>query len=63
VDSVHAALRDHAAITGQPAELYDVMAATGLAAGPAGRALAALAADGRARRVGTDPDTWTHAAA
>jgi hypothetical protein len=63
LDAVHAALRDHTAATGQPAELYDVMAATGLAAGPAGRALAALAADGRARQVSTDPDAWTHAAA
>ena len=36
------------------------MAATGLAAGPAGRALAALAADGRARQAG--PDTWAPAA-
>ena len=36
------------------------MAATGLAAGPAGRALAALTADGRALQPG--PGTWTHAA-
>jgi hypothetical protein len=60
LDAVHAALRDHAASYGAPAELYDVMAATGLAAGPAGRALAALTADGRARQPG--PGTWTHAA-
>jgi hypothetical protein len=63
LDAVDAALRDHAADTGQPAELYDVMAATGLAAGPTKRALAALGADGRARQVGTDPDTWAPVAA
>jgi hypothetical protein len=60
LESVAAALADHAATYGQPAELYDVMAATGLAAGPAGRALAALAADGRASQAG--PGTWAPAA-
>jgi hypothetical protein len=59
LDAVDAALRDHAAAHGQPAELYDVMAATGLAAGPAGRALAALAADGRAAQAG--PGAWAPA--
>jgi hypothetical protein len=61
LDAVAAALADHAAEYGEPAELYDVMAATGLAAGPAGRALAALAASGRARQAG--PGTWTPAVA
>lgn len=51
-------VREHG---GQGAELYDVMQATGLAAGPAGRALAALAADGRARQAG--PGTWIPAQA
>jgi hypothetical protein len=59
LESVAAALADHAATYGQAAELYDVMAATGLAAGPAGRALAALAADGRASQAG--PGTWAPA--
>lgn len=61
LDAVHSALRDHTATYGGPAELYDVMAATGLAAGPAGRALTALAADGRARQTG--PDAWAPASA
>jgi hypothetical protein len=51
-------VREHG---GQGAELYDVMQATGLAAGPAGRALAALAASGRARQAG--PGTWIPAQA
>lgn len=62
VEAVASALRAHAADYGAPAELYDVMDATGLGFGPAGRALKVLAADGRARQVGTAPDTWVHAA-
>lgn len=62
LEAVAAALRHHASTTGQPAELYDVMAATGLAARPAGRALAALTADGRASEAGPDTWTWTAAA-
>lgn len=57
LDTVAAALDAHTAEHGQGAELYDVMTATGLAAGPAGRALAALAASGRARQSG--PGTWS----
>jgi hypothetical protein len=60
LDAVAAALADHAAEHGEPAELYDVMAATGLAAGPAARALADLTAGGRARQAG--PGSWTPAA-
>lgn len=57
VDAAAAALRDHVADhDGEPAELFDVMAATGLAAGPASRALEALAAEGRARHAG--PGAW-----
>jgi hypothetical protein len=56
LDQVARALDSHAGNGGQGAELYDIMHATGLAAGPAGRALAALAADGRARQAG--PGTW-----
>jgi hypothetical protein len=57
LDQVARALAGHVRDNGgQGAELYDVMQATGLAAGPAGRALAALAADGRARQAG--PGTW-----
>jgi len=61
LDAVAAALAQHTGTYGEPAELYDVMAATGLAAGPAGRALAALAADGRVRQAG--PGAWAPSAA
>lgn len=57
VDAAAAALRDHVADhDGEPAELFDVMAATGLAAGPACRALEALTGEGRARQAG--PGAW-----